>query len=110
MPPTELARQLVFHLGPTLVAALAGVRDRNLPNEWASGRSQRPHPAVLARLEVAYRAWTTLAAAAGEDVARAWFIGANPRLDEEPPHQAICAGQSSQVLAAAAAFVDHVER
>ncbi|GAH52627.1 unnamed protein product, partial [marine sediment metagenome] len=35
---------------------------------------------MLARLEVAYRAWTTLAAAAGEDVARAWFIGANPRL------------------------------
>lgn len=106
LPTAELARQLVSHLGPTLVAALAGVRDRKLPHKWATEGGPTPRPEALARLQVAHRAWVALATAEGEDIARAWFIGANPRLDEVPPYMAIRAGEYNKVMAAAAAFVD----
>lgn len=106
LPTAELARQLVSHLGPTLVAALAGIRDRKLPHKWATDGGPTPRPEALARLQVAHRAWVALATAEGEDIARAWFIGANPRLDEVPPYMAIRAGEYNKVMAAAAAFVD----
>jgi len=86
LPTAELARQLVSHLGPTLVAGLAGVRDRKLPHKWAIDGGPTPRPEALARLQVAHRAWEALATSEGEDIARAWFIGANPRLDEVPPY------------------------
>lgn len=104
--PAELARQLVAHLGPTLVAVLAGVRDRKLPHKWANEGGPTPRPEALQRLQVAHRAWIAVATAEGEDIARAWFIGANPRLDETPPYLAIRDGEFNKVMAAAAAFVD----
>jgi hypothetical protein len=106
LPSAELARQLVTHLGPTLVATLAGVRDRKLPHKWASEGGPTPRPEALARLQVAHRAWSAVATAEGDDIARAWFIGANPRLDEDPPYLAIRAGEFNKVMGAAAAFVD----
>jgi hypothetical protein len=106
LPSAELARQLVAHLGPTLVATMAGVRDRKLPHKWASEGGPTPRPEALQRLQVAHRAWSAVAIAEGEDVARAWFIGANPRLDEVPPYMAIREGEFHKVMAAAAAFVD----
>ena len=39
-------------------------------------------------------------------VARAWFIGANPFLDEETPLTAIREDRARQVVAAATAFVE----
>lgn len=104
----ELTRTLVDDLGPTLVAALAGVRDRKLPHKWASDGGPVPRPASLARLQVAHRAWTTIATAESDDIARAWFIGANPHLDETPPYLAIRDGRYDSVIAAAAAFVEGV--
>lgn len=104
--PAELARQLVAHLGPTLVAVLAGVRDRKLPHKWANEGGPTPRAEALQRLQVAHRAWIAVATAEGEDVARAWFIGANPRIDEVPPYVAIRDGKFNKVIAAAAAFVD----
>ncbi|MBF6171890.1 hypothetical protein [Nocardia blacklockiae] len=104
--PSELARQLVQHLGPTLVALVAGVRDRKLPHKWAHADGPRPRDAALARLQVAHRCWILLATAESEDVARSWFIGANPRLGEESPAVAIREGRYAEVIAAAVAFVD----
>lgn len=106
LPSAELARQLVSHLGPTLVAAMANVRDRKLPHKWAHEGGPTPRPDALTRLQVAHRAWSTLATAEGDDIARAWFIGANPRLGEMPPYLAIREGEFNRVMAAAAAFVD----
>jgi hypothetical protein len=60
----------------------------------------------LARLQVAHRTWVALATAEGEDVARAWFVGANPRLKEIPPYLVIRSGEFGKVVAAATAFVD----
>lgn len=104
--PADLARQLVGSLGPTLVAALAGVRDRKLPHKWASPNGPTPRPESLTRLQVAHRAWTTVSDAEGDNIARAWFIGANPDLDETPPYLAIRDGRYAMVMAAATSFVN----
>ena len=106
LPPAELAHQLVQHLGPTLVAVLAGVRDRKLPHKWATEGGPTPRPEALQRLQVAHRAWCAVAGPEGDAVARAWFIGASPRLDAAPPYEAIRDGEFRRVMAAAAAFVD----
>ena len=103
---SELARQLVQHLGPTLVALIADVRDRKLPYKWAQADGPRPRDAALQRLQVAHRCWITVATAEGEDTARSWFIGANPRLDEESPAVTIRNGDFRSALIAAVAFVD----
>lgn len=102
----ELARQLVQHLGATVVAVLAGVRDKKLPYKWSTEGGPTPRTETLQRLQVAHRAWVAIATAEGEDIARAWFIGANPRLDEQPPFMAIADDRFRAVMNAAAAFVD----
>lgn len=102
----ELVRQLAQHLGPSVVAVLAGVRDSKLPHKWAKEDGPRPRDEALRRLQVAHRAWSAVAASEGESVARAWFIGANPRLSEKPPFIAICEGDFRSVMEAAAVFVD----
>lgn len=101
----ELVRQLNTHLGPTLVAALAGSKDTKLPHKWAKPAGPRPRPTTEARLQVAYRLWTTIATSEGGHVARAWFLGANPLLGEETPLTAIREDRHREVLGAAEAFV-----
>lgn len=102
---TELARHLVQHLGAAVVALLAGVRDKKLPYKWASDDGPVPRDGALQRLQVAHRAWVTVVASEGADITRAWFIGANPRLEEQPPFMAIADGQFKPVINAATAFV-----
>ncbi|MBF6548834.1 hypothetical protein [Nocardia brasiliensis] len=106
LPVPELVRLLVHNLGPTLVALIAGVRDRKLPYKWSQADGPRPRDASLARLQMAHRCWMVLSTAEGDDIARSWFIGANPRLDEESPAVAIREDRLAAVMAAAVAFVE----
>lgn len=105
----ELVRQLNGHLGPTLVAALAGVRDSKLPHKWAKAGGPEPRPEPYARLLAAHRVWSAISNADNDSVARAWFIGANPRLGEESPIMALREGTIREVLAAAQAFIGGVD-
>ena len=50
--------------------------------------------------------WAQIAPQETEHVARAWFIGANPFLDEDTPLTAIRDDRARQVVAAATAFVE----
>jgi len=100
----ELVRQLNSHLGPTLVALLANVRDRKLPHKWAAADGPAPRTESYTRLQAAHRAWSLICAADDEYVARQWFIGANPRLDEDTPVMRLRAGDIKSVIAAATAF------
>lgn len=102
----ELVRQLNSHLGPTLVAALANVRDRKLPLKWASADGPAPRPESKSRLMAAHRVWGMLSSAESDHVARAWFIGANPRLGEISPVIKLREGEIPSVIAAAEAFVE----
>lgn len=104
LAPAELVRRLNDDLGATLVAGLAGVRDRKLPYKWATAGGPVPNDEALRRLLVAHRAWVLVSDADNDYVARAWFIGANPRLDEESPVARLRAGDLVQVMAAARAF------
>lgn len=102
----ELVRQLNSHLGPTLVATLANVKDTKLPHKWAQPDGPEPRTGSMSRLQAAYRCWTEISNAESDHVARAWFIGANPRLGEQAPVMCLREGDEARVLAAAAAFVE----
>jgi hypothetical protein len=102
----ELARRLVMHLGPTLVATLAGVKSRQMPHRWAQPDGPMPSPDAHSRLMAAQRVWDIVSSAEGDDVARAWLIGANPRLDEQAPVLALRDGKIKEVMNAAIAFTE----
>jgi len=106
MSHQEVVKQLVERLGPTLVAALADVRDSKLPYKWMKSDGPRPGDGALSRLNAALRAWNLIANWEDEHVARAWFIGANPDLGELSPIMELRSGATDRVLAAAQHFVE----
>jgi hypothetical protein len=105
----ELVRRLNSHLGPTLVAVLANVRDRKLPSKWAQAEGPEPRYESWQRLQMAHRVWTLISDAENEYVARAWFIGANPRLGEVAPVMKLREGELPEVMSAARAFVEGID-
>jgi hypothetical protein len=102
----EVARRLNSHLGPTLVAVLANVKDPKLPHKWAKADGSVPRAESYRRLLAAHRVWSDISNAESDSVARSWFIGANPRLGEASPVMALREGMEKEVLAAAKAFVE----
>lgn len=100
----EVVRRLACHLGVTLVAALAGVRDSRLPYRWAEPDGPTPSMEADARLRTAYRIWLTLTRSESDDTARSWFTGANPLLDGTAPFMALREGDSQKAVKAADAF------
>jgi len=102
----EVARQLNNHLGPTLVAALAGTPDRKLPIRWAKADGPTPGAGYTRRLQLAHRAWTHVAGAEGDHVARAWFLGGNPVLGETTPLTAIRTDRGEELMLAVKVLVE----
>ncbi len=102
----EVVANLNRHLGATLVATLANVNDRKLPYRWARIDGASPGPEAANRLRVAHRIWKLLADAESDDIARAWFVGENPYLDEQPPVLALREGRLRDTLLAAQAFLE----
>lgn len=101
----ECTRRLNARLGPTLVSALAGSLGPQHARAWVAG-SALPRPAAARRLRSAYYAWCTVSEAEGEAVARMWFTGANPWLDDESPVDALRQGRLAAVARAADAVVE----
>ncbi|WP_392342507.1 hypothetical protein ACQ86L_0390 (plasmid) [Leifsonia sp. P73] len=104
--PHEIVRQLNEMLGSTLVAALAGVKNRKQPHDWARPDGPEPRDAAWNRVQFAHQIWTALEAEEGRDVARRWFIGGNPLLGEGTPVMAIREDRHAEVRRAAQAFID----
>lgn len=102
----EVVRRLNAALGATLVAGLAGSKDRKNSYKWAQQDGPTPNAAAVKRLQFAYTQWALVSEAEGEHVARMWFIGANPWLDHDSPVDAIREDRFREVAAAAAAMVD----
>ncbi|WP_026819287.1 hypothetical protein [Arthrobacter castelli] len=102
----EIVRRLNAALGATLVAALAGSKDRKTSYKWAQQNGPTPNAAAVKRLQFAYTQWVLVSEAEGEHVTRMWFIGANPWLDHDSPVDAIREDRFREVAAAAAAMVD----
>ena len=101
-----LVRDLIDGLGPMLVAAMVGETDRRIVQRWADGDAPYPAAGLRERLLCANRVWRRVAAAEGEDIARAWFVGANPWLQDDTVVAAIREGRLTQVSIAAQALAD----
>lgn len=100
------AARLVGHLGATAVSYLAGAKDQRQASRWARADGPEPRHAAASRLIAAHRIWMMLSAADDDYVARNWFIGANPRLGDRPPIEALRDGEVPEVLAAARSFLE----
>lgn len=103
-PLATVATTLHSNLGATLTAFIADTRSRQVVYQWAAGDVE-PRRESSQRLRFAYRAWLEISADSGPDVARAWFIGSNPRLGELSPAEEIRAGHFPEVRAAVTAFL-----
>lgn len=103
----ELVRILNENVGATVVQTMAAAKDRTMPSRWAKGGTT-PQRDTQARLRLGYRVWKTVESTEGPDVALAWLMGANPRLDEELPVLFISELKTREVLGAAEAFVNDV--
>lgn len=101
----QLVRDLTASLGPTLVAALAGV-GRAQVNGWAAGPGTAPSVEIQRRLTVAHEIWADVSESDGASVARSWFVRLNPWLNEQTPISAIREDRHAEVRRAAVAFVD----
>lgn len=102
----ELVRRLNGSLGSTLVAALAGSSEPREASGWADFDGPDPGSEAAQRLGTAYNAWWKVAEAEGEAVARAWFVGANPWLEDDSPVNSLRTGRIDAVERAAQAVVD----
>lgn len=103
----QMAQFLISVLGPTLVASLAGIKEVSSVRRW--GDATKPETVPLDsvdRIRCAHDVWRMVSEAEGDDVARAWFIGGNPWLDDCTPIGAIRNGQLRDVQHSAQALVD----
>ena len=91
-------------LGRNLVAHLSNVTDPKMVTRWAKGE-HRPRPEAEKRLRTAFQVLQLLLSADSSHVARAWFIGMNPQLEDDAPAEAIRDGRFKDVLIAAKAYV-----
>ena len=102
----EIVRRLNNALGATLVAALAGNKDRKISYGWAKEDGPVPKTPAVKRLQFAYDQWQLISDAEGEHVARMWFIGSNPLLDDDSPIDAIREDRFQQAGRAARTMVE----
>jgi len=81
LPMRDVVRKLVGLLGATTVAVIGDVKETRAVQHWMADREpQRPHVLRFA-LQIA----SMIATVASRDIARAWFHGANPCLNDEVP-------------------------
>lgn len=105
---TQVAGALRSVLGARLVAYLGAVKETRAVHEWAEGR-RRPSLEVQRRLRLALQVALPIAEADGPEVARVWFQGLNPQLEDRSPARLIRDGDLDSigpaVIAAARAFL-----
>ncbi len=103
-----LITELAGILGHRLVAYMAGVGETRAVREWADGRRE-PRDPIPNRLRLAYRVAHLIGEHDSPEVARAWFQGLNPQLDDQSPARLIREQAIEEVgpdvVAAARAFV-----
>ncbi|WP_431074043.1 hypothetical protein [Microbacterium phyllosphaerae] len=101
----SVVREMNAILGASLVAALAGTRNRTIAYRWANPDGPEPANATQTRLFAAYRICRALGAHLSARTVRAWFISPNPALSERTPAEAIADNDLREALGAATAFL-----
>jgi hypothetical protein len=104
----ELMATLRDILGLKLCAYLGSVKETRAVNEWVEG-VREPSEAVQRRLRLAFQVAGAIAEVDGPEVARAWFQGLNPQLDDRSPARLLREGDvdevGPEVIAAERAFL-----
>ena len=100
----EALRALVAALGKHPVAAIFGQDARTIERWLKPGVRWKEEDER--RLRDAFQAFSLIEEADGADVARAWFLGMNPELDDDSPVEQLAAGNARAVLAAARSYVN----
>ena len=81
LPINDVVVELIDLLGAPVVALVGGVGETRAVQQWTAGRKpQRPNVLRFA-LQIA----TMIAANTDREMARAWFEGSNPHLDDAIP-------------------------
>jgi hypothetical protein len=93
-------------IGPTLVAASIGLRDRTAVSEVSENLEEILSTEHKLRLDALLEVWTTVSNSEGDDIARAWIIGANPWLGDGSIVTALREDRFKQVTVAARAMVE----
>ncbi len=83
-------------LGARLCAYLGSVKETRAVNEWAEGM-RIPSAETQRRLRLALQVAQTIADADGAEVARAWFQGLNPHLEDRSPARLLREGDIDEV-------------
>jgi len=104
IPIQEVVTELVDRLGAPLVAVIGGVGETRAVLQWTKSRTpQRPNV-----LRFALQLATMIARMGDYEMARAWFEGSNPQLDDAVPALILrdrpLADVQSNLMAAARSF------
>ena len=83
-PLTHIATFLQQNLGQKYTAYLSGLNDPKEVGAWARGDA-KPRDTKAMRLRYAYRAVRMILETYDAETAKAWFFGANTRLDDKAP-------------------------
>ena len=104
----EVVAALREVLGLKLCAYLGSVKETRAVNEWAEG-DREPSEVVQRRLRLAFQVAQAISEVDGPEVARAWFQGLNPQLDDRSPARLLREGDvdevGPEVIAAERAFL-----
>lgn len=100
----DVTATLQSQLGQALLSVIVG-RDTRTVARWVSGDVQPPQ-ASEQRLRDTLQIMTLLTTTDAVSVARAWFMGMNPQLNDETPAEALADGRAREVLGAARAFIN----
>lgn len=108
MGTQEVVQALAAALGAPIVAVMAGVKDTRSVRFWIAGE-KLPRGAVDDRLRLALQTLDIILTRNERDVARAWFAGMEPELDDQAPAIVIAErddpASRRAVLAAARRFI-----
>lgn len=104
-PFNEIVRVLQQLLTRQLTAHIAGIKDGKSVTRWASGETKEVRNDSEQHLRAAYECVVLLSSLGAESIAKAWFIGQNPFIDDISPAQALNEGKIKEVRLAARAFL-----
>lgn len=106
--PAAMAGRLQELFGQRITAVMTGVDDPKTVGRWVRG--QQPQPAHYDRLQAAFHVVSLLEIAESAQVARAWFLGMNPDLDDQSPASVLADDPTEggrRIMRAAHSFLAH---
>lgn len=104
-PIRDILRILTESLGVRVVAAIFDVNERTI-RRWLESESPRLGAEDERHLRDTFQAFDLIASVDDPHVARAWFLGMNPNLDDQSPIDVLVTRETRTVVAAARAYVN----